>query len=159
MAARPRGPVEGWFWKSTQNLQTIEGAAVNGNEVPIFGDNTWHDAWPTATDTPVPYPFDYGWGDKGTTGEMNQFCIDRHNGWTNLAFADWSVRHCGLKELWTLRWNRNYNITRPLDQSRGRDGRGLAPVAAEIQGLLTRTRGRPAAAVAVTITTICIVNR
>jgi prepilin-type N-terminal cleavage/methylation domain-containing protein/prepilin-type processing-associated H-X9-DG protein len=92
-----------WFWKNTQNLQ-------KANEVPLFGDNTWHDAWPTDTDAPVPSPFDYGWGDKGTTGEMNQFCIDRHSGWTNLAFADWSVRHVGLKELWTLRWHRNFNV-------------------------------------------------
>jgi prepilin-type N-terminal cleavage/methylation domain-containing protein/prepilin-type processing-associated H-X9-DG protein len=92
-----------WFWKSTQNLR-------NPNEIPLFGDNTWHDAWPQETDIPVPFPFDYGWGDKGTTGEMNQFCIDRHSGWTNLAFVDWSVRRVGLKELWTLRWHRNYNV-------------------------------------------------
>lgn len=110
MAADRGTRLKEWFWKNTQNLQTTSGTPVNGNEVPVFGDNTWHDAWPQATDTPVKYPFDYGWGDKGTTGEMNQFCIDRHNGWTNLVFADWSVRHTGLKELWTLRWNRNYNI-------------------------------------------------
>ena len=39
---------------------------------------------------------------------MNHFCIDRHNGWTNLAFCDWSVRRIGLKELWTLKWHREY---------------------------------------------------
>ena len=44
---------------------------------------------------------------------MNQFCIDRHNGWTNLAFADWSVRHCGLKELWTLRWTASLTSMAP----------------------------------------------
>jgi len=100
------------FWKSTQNLQKT-------NEVPLFGDNTWHDAWPQDTDTPVALPFDYGWGDKGSTGEMNQFCIDRHSGWTNLAFVDWSVRHVGLKELWTLRWHRNYNINGDWTQAGG----------------------------------------
>ncbi|MEN6577986.1 MAG: type II secretion system protein [Phycisphaerales bacterium] len=93
----------GNFWKSTQKLE-------RSSEVPLFGDNTWHDAWPKDTDSPVLLPFDYGWGDKGTTGEMNQFCIDRHSGWTNLAFVDWSVRHVGLKELWTLRWHRTYEV-------------------------------------------------
>ena len=44
---------------------------------------------------------------------MNQFCIDRHNGWTNLAFADWSVRHVGLKELWTLRWHHELQVNGP----------------------------------------------
>jgi len=91
------------FWKSTQNLQ-------KANEVPLLGDNTWHDAWPKDTDTPIAQPFDYGWGNKGTTGELNQFCIDRHSGWTNMAFVDWSVRHVGLKELWTLRWHRAFNV-------------------------------------------------
>lgn len=92
-----------WFWKNTANIP-------KASEVPLFGDNTWHDAWPLDTDAPVLMPFDYGWGDKGTSGEMNQFCIDRHNGWTNLAFVDWSVRHVGLKELWTLRWHRAFRI-------------------------------------------------
>ena len=93
-----------WFWKSTQNIK-------NADHVPIFGDNTWHDAWPQQIDTPVQTPWDFGWGDKGTAGEMNQFCIDRHNGWTNLAFADWSARHVGLKELWTLKWHREYDTS------------------------------------------------
>jgi len=95
-----------WFWKSTQNL-------ITPNQVPLLGDNVWHDSWPQQTDEPVQTPWDYGWGDKGTAGEMNQFCIDRHNGWTNLAFADWSVRHVGLKELWTLKWHHEYNVNGP----------------------------------------------
>ncbi|MBP7051649.1 MAG: type II secretion system protein [Phycisphaerae bacterium] len=94
------------FWKNTQNL-------VKANEVPLFGDNTWHDAWPLHTDAPVQHPFDYGWGNKGSSGEMNQFCIDRHSGWTNLAFTDWSVRHVGLRELWTLKWHRTYVVNGP----------------------------------------------
>ena len=40
---------------------------------------------------------------------MNHFCIDRHNGFCNLVFMDWSVRHVGLKELWTLKWNRAFD--------------------------------------------------
>jgi len=101
-----------WFWKSTSNVP-------KASEVPLFGDNTWHDAWPLDTDAPVQFPFDYGWGDKGTSGEMNQFCIDRHNGWTNLAFADWSVRHVGLKELWTLRWHRAFRVNGPYTRAGG----------------------------------------
>ncbi len=101
-----------WFWKGTQSVP-------RANEVPLFGDNTWHDAWPLHTDQPVTLPFDYGWGDKGTSGEMNQFCIDRHNGWTNLAFVDWSVRHVGLKELWTLKWHREYKVDGPYTRAGG----------------------------------------
>ena len=100
MAANRGARLKEWFWKSTQNVTR------RPNQVPMIADNTWHDAWPRHTDTPVPMPFDFGWGDKGTTGEMNQFCIDRHNGFVNFAFADWSARRVGLKELWTLRWHR-----------------------------------------------------
>ena len=92
------------FWKSTQSVS-------NANQVPLFGDNTWHDAWPKHTDVPVEQPFDFGWGNKGTTDEMNQFCIDRHNGFVNLAFCDWSVRKVGLRELWSLKWHRNYDTS------------------------------------------------
>ena len=35
------------------------------------------------------------------------FCINRHNGHINGLFLDWSVRKIGLKELWTLEWNRS----------------------------------------------------
>ncbi len=37
------------------------------------------------------------------------FCINRHNGYTNALFLDWSVRKVGLKELWTLKWEADYD--------------------------------------------------
>jgi prepilin-type N-terminal cleavage/methylation domain-containing protein len=35
---------------------------------------------------------------------MGRFCINRHKGYINSVFLDWSVRKVGLKELWTLKW-------------------------------------------------------
>ncbi|MHC4206582.1 MAG: type II secretion system protein [Planctomycetota bacterium] len=35
----------------------------------------------------------------------HDFCINRHNGYINGLFLDWSVRRIGLKELWTLKWS------------------------------------------------------
>lgn len=29
----------------------------------------------------------------------------------NLIFPDWFVRHVGLKELWTLKWHRTFNVS------------------------------------------------
>ena len=38
-------------------------------------------------------------------------CIDRHTGYVNYVFTDMSThRKVGLKELWTLKWHRNFNI-------------------------------------------------
>ncbi|MHC4533304.1 MAG: type II secretion system protein [Planctomycetota bacterium] len=35
--------------------------------------------------------------------------INRHSGKINGLFLDWSVRSIGLKELWTLKWNKQYD--------------------------------------------------
>jgi prepilin-type N-terminal cleavage/methylation domain-containing protein/prepilin-type processing-associated H-X9-DG protein len=40
-------------------------------------------------------------------------CINRHDGGINMLFMDWSVRTVGLKELWTLRWTRQYDTANP----------------------------------------------
>ena len=113
----PRGDrPEEWFWKTTN---------VGGqSRIPVFGDSTWHDAWPREEDEPIALPWEFGGGNTGTTGEMNHFCIDRHNGWTNLLFMDWSVRHVGLKELWTLKWHRAYAKDAPSPYTKAG---GMAP--------------------------------
>ncbi len=41
---------------------------------------------------------------------MRRVCLNRHGGAVNSAFLDWSVRRVGLKELWTLKWNRTLDI-------------------------------------------------
>jgi hypothetical protein len=35
--------------------------------------------------------------------------MDRHQGGTNCIFLDYSVRKIGCKELWTFKWQRNFN--------------------------------------------------
>jgi len=40
-------------------------------------------------------------------------CVNRHDGFVNYLFSDWSVRKVGLKELWTLKWHREYDTAGP----------------------------------------------
>jgi prepilin-type N-terminal cleavage/methylation domain-containing protein/prepilin-type processing-associated H-X9-DG protein len=40
---------------------------------------------------------------------IGTYCVNRHNGYTNGLFLDWSVRKIGLKELWTLKWYPEFN--------------------------------------------------
>jgi len=44
-----------------------------------------------------------------TSGALDPVCINRHDGYVNALFLDWSVRKVGLKELWTLKWHKQYN--------------------------------------------------
>jgi prepilin-type N-terminal cleavage/methylation domain-containing protein len=118
--------LEEWFWKRPDNIicvapnsrNTISQKAIP-NFVPVFGDGTWHDAWPRSTDTPSMNMDAFGIGDQGTTGEINHFCIDRHKGFVNLLFMDWSIRRVGLKELWTLKWHRSYDTAGPYTKAGG----------------------------------------
>jgi len=124
---RDRGArLKEWFWRNVQNNTTVipdnrrlAGRRVSLNQIPVFGDSTWYDAWPRHNDDPASYMDAFGIGNKGTSGEMNHFCIDRHNGFINLLFMDWSARNVGLKELWTLKWHRAYITNGPWTKAGG----------------------------------------
>jgi prepilin-type N-terminal cleavage/methylation domain-containing protein len=47
------------------------------------------------------------------------FCINRHNGFINSVFLDWSVRKIGLKELWKLKWYPEFDTAGPWTRAGG----------------------------------------
>jgi len=49
----------------------------------------------------------------------SSMCTNRHNSGINVTFLDWSVRKVGLKELWTLKWHREYDTTGPWTKAGG----------------------------------------
>jgi len=117
---------EEWFWKRADDTRCINpgtrtpsGKSASTNNIPVFADATWHDAWPRHTDAPSLTADAFGITDQGTSGEMNHFAIDRHNGFVNFLFMDWSVRHVGLKENWTLKWHRGYVTSGPYTTAGG----------------------------------------
>ena len=113
-----RGPVEN-YWGNLRNLRR-----VNVNDVPILADAMWFEGWPRRTDEPPP---DENWPGsivdpntmKAIRNEMTRFCVNRHTGHVNVLFMDWSVRRVGLKELWTLKWHRNYDVEGPWTKAGG----------------------------------------
>jgi prepilin-type N-terminal cleavage/methylation domain-containing protein/prepilin-type processing-associated H-X9-DG protein len=98
-----------WHWGTPQ----VKGA----NNVPVFTGSWWVDSWPKENDEPP--PTEAGPGDTPNINEMNRVCVNRHDGFVNCLFADWTVRKIGLKELWTLKWSRGYNIAGPWTQAGG----------------------------------------
>jgi type II secretory pathway pseudopilin PulG len=75
-------------------------------EIPLFVDDRWWDTRPNHTDQPPAFE---GQRDDWTTNAMKMICLLRHNGFINGAFVDFSTRKIGLKELWTLRWHREFD--------------------------------------------------
>ena len=80
--------------------------AHNSNNIPLVFDCSWlyarfvEDAPPPNEDADSGIPF---------FGYANSMCMDRHSGGINMVFFDFSVRKVGLKDLWTLKWNGQYN--------------------------------------------------
>ncbi|MHC4204171.1 MAG: type II secretion system protein, partial [Planctomycetota bacterium] len=96
-----------YFWR---------GPAVQGaGYVPLFIEAKRYNGMPLENDTP-PAINGEEWNDAS---QMARFCIDRHDGFEGCLFLDFSVRKVGLKELWTLKWHRKYNIAGAYTKSGG----------------------------------------
>jgi hypothetical protein len=78
---------------------------AGANHIPLLGDHPWLDCWPSSYDEPPEYE-GQPWPE---TSQMGRVCINRHQGFVNWVFLDFSARKVGLKELWILKWHRRYN--------------------------------------------------
>jgi hypothetical protein len=91
----------------------------NAAEIPVCADTMWRSGGPSAGGEPrgAPPRFNGEWA--GAHAEMRHLCIDRHNGFINHLFLDWSVRAVGIKELWTPSWHKNFDTRGPWTQAGG----------------------------------------
>ena len=105
-----RSPVSD-FWRFSM--------AKGARNIPVFADMWLVDAWPKDTDDPLTNEKCPGDPETFNIQEMRRVCVDRHNGNVNIVFMDWSVRKVGLKELWTLKWHRTYNVNGEWTQAGG----------------------------------------
>jgi len=96
-----------------ENFETVNNwrtPNVNGaGYIPLLMDALRFNVFPRDIDTP-PETEDMAWQ---SLQHMRRICINRHNGYINMAFLDWSVKNAGLKEIWTLKWHRAYEENGP----------------------------------------------
>jgi prepilin-type N-terminal cleavage/methylation domain-containing protein len=80
--------------------------AKGGSQIPLFLDCWFFCAGPENDDSPPSFD-----GDRIAphTNSMNRFCINRHQQGINGIFLDYSVKKIWLKELWRLKWARNFS--------------------------------------------------
>lgn len=88
------------WWR---NINTI----ANAETVPFLLDGQWIDAWPQPNQVP-PEAENMNWQDN-TSSHFVRILQNRHEEAENCAFMDGTVRKVGLKELWTLKWHREFN--------------------------------------------------
>jgi len=94
------------FWRTPQ----VRGAG----EIPLMSEALRFDLWPQHTEAPADNEL-AAW----TANHMGRTCINRHYGFENVSFCDFSARKVGLKELWTLKWHKTYNTSGPWTQAGG----------------------------------------
>jgi len=99
-----------WNWR-TKNVR-------QAYRVPVFADAMFRGGQPaTCGDAGDPPDYENQWIDWQR--DMMHFCINRHNGFTNHLFLDWSVRAVGVRELWTLRWHKSFEVDGPWTKAGG----------------------------------------
>jgi len=87
------------------------------SRIPLLLGATRYNGLPEPTDEPPTY--DGMWWDEGSGGRMIRYCLDRHDGFVNGLFMDWSIRKPGLKELWLFKWHRQFDTTGPWTKTGG----------------------------------------
>jgi prepilin-type N-terminal cleavage/methylation domain-containing protein/prepilin-type processing-associated H-X9-DG protein len=102
------------YTPSTGRPRTVETYPVKGlANIPVILDSSEPSIEHFHTDSP-PRP-----GTPSANRGPRVFCINRHNGYVNGLFMDWSVRRIGLKELWTLKWHKDYDTAGPWTKAGG----------------------------------------
>jgi prepilin-type N-terminal cleavage/methylation domain-containing protein/prepilin-type processing-associated H-X9-DG protein len=92
----------------TRSWRGLDTSSVRGKaNTPVLLDSSDHAGQPDPDEGSVP--------PRG----MGGFCINRHDGFINGLFLDWSVRKIGLKELWTLKWHMQFDTANEWTRAGG----------------------------------------
>jgi len=96
------GRIDYYLWKTPN----AKGAAY----APMFFDCVTSGCTPLHSDQPPAYDGQVYMSSPMNVDEIRACCINRHLKHINMAFLDFSARRVGLKELWELKWHRNWNL-------------------------------------------------
>lgn len=95
------GKPQKYFWAS-ENIKRAQ-------DVPLFMDSATMGVTPLDIDNAPQFQGDILDPSNWQADNMKRVCLNRHNGYINMVMVDCSVRKVGLKELWKLKWHRQYD--------------------------------------------------
>ncbi|MGD8501841.1 MAG: type II secretion system protein [Phycisphaerales bacterium] len=101
-----------WYHSYCWVTSDVKGA----NNVPVQSDSCW--PWIEVYDRASPPECD-AIPNAISQHCFHSCCINRHDGGINSLFMDWSVRKVGLKELWTLKWHREFDTANEWTKAGG----------------------------------------
>lgn len=98
-----QGRPTAWNWRKMT-------APPQPSNTPLFSDSMWRGGGPRHTDTPP--RFNGEWSGAGGSGsEMRHFAFKRHGKGINLTFFDASARRANARDLWTLPWHKQFDVS------------------------------------------------
>jgi len=112
-------PAEGFIF-GTKSMYWASPLQRGSRNAPLFLDAVWLGGMPMDTNTP-PTSAEATEGshmlNRGGSGMMQRYCVDRHQGNINAVFVNFSVTKVSLKRLWKLKWHSEFDTgntwTRP----------------------------------------------
>jgi prepilin-type N-terminal cleavage/methylation domain-containing protein/prepilin-type processing-associated H-X9-DG protein len=95
-----------WHW-GTQTAATLPSVT------PLMGDASWRGGGPHYASriaySPSDKPGEYSNNEGYASYEMQHFALPRHGSRTQFAFFDGSARTVRLRELWSLKWHKEWD--------------------------------------------------
>lgn len=111
----PLGVSSFWGLRPENAIRKI--SARRAELIPIVLDSVYAESAPQENNDAPDYP-DHS-SMLHTNGQCSSYfstqpmkfhCIDRHSGGINAVFVDMTARPVGLKQLWKLKWHKNYDF-------------------------------------------------
>ena len=88
----------------------------NSSNIPVLMDCGFMLVRPEPVDPPPQNDGEFLWK---YGGGMRRVCTSRHDGNINILFMDWSIGKVGVKELWTLKWHKDFDTANEMTLAGG----------------------------------------
>jgi len=121
--------LNGWLGDTPEEVIQTEGHDTanswrtmdhsGGSKIPLMVDALWYTGRPESHDLPPEEEYNHRYRDpveipNEPSNHMQRFTVNRHKEKLNVLVMDGTVQSISPKELWRLKWHKNYDTSAPL---------------------------------------------